>query len=101
MNRKKNQNIKILYFWADWCAPSIRLQELLSDLKPTSAIPIEIRHIDAERRWSLRKKYKVKIIPTTVFLKENKEVDRVVGAYHLNKYQSIVSKLNKLNKVSG
>ncbi len=90
--KSKKQNVIILYFWADWCAPSLRLQKLLSGLKPIKKKPIEIRHIDAEKRWDLRKKYKIKIIPTTVFLKNGKEFDRVIGAYHLNKYQKILDK---------
>ena len=89
----KASTIKILYFWADWCEPSLRLGGLLSGLKPISKEPLEIRHIDAEAKLALRKKYNVKIIPTTVFLKNGKTVDRIVGAYHLARFQKSLNQL--------
>jgi thioredoxin 1 len=89
----KASTIKILYFWADWCEPSLRLGGLLSKLKPVNREPLEIRHIDAEAKLALRKKHNVKIIPTTIFLKDGKPVDRIVGAYHLEKFQKSLNQL--------
>ena len=87
--------VKILYFWSDWCAPALRLQKLLSELKPINQQPLQINHIDAEKKILLRKKHKVKIIPTTIFMQGDREIERIVGAYHLNKYQDVLNRLKR------
>jgi thiol-disulfide isomerase/thioredoxin len=85
--------IKILYFYTTWCGPALKLKELLRRLEPVGKYPLEIRYIDADKRPALKKKYKVKIIPTVVFLKKDREAERVAGAWHLGKFQGTLAKL--------
>jgi thiol-disulfide isomerase/thioredoxin len=86
--------VSILYFYTDWCAPALRLRELFSELKPVKKYPIDIRFVDADKKPGIKKKYRVKLIPTTLFLKKGREVKRLEGAWHLNKYQEILSELS-------
>lgn len=85
--------MKIIYFYTDWCGPAIRLKGLLSLLKPVRQYPIEIHYVDADKRPGLKRKHKVKLIPTTIFSNKGREAARIEGAYHLNKYQDVLNGL--------
>jgi thioredoxin 1 len=84
---------KILYFYTTWCGPAIKLKELLRRLEPVGKYPLEIQYIDADKKPSLKKKYKVKLIPTIIFLKNGKEAKRIEGAWHLRKFQETLARL--------
>ena len=47
--------------------------------------------MDADKRPGLKRKHKVKLIPTTLFLNKGREAVRLEGAYHLNKYQDVLN----------
>ena len=81
------KQVKIIYFYANWSGPALRLKALFSQLKPVKEYPIEIHYLNADKRASMKKKYRVKLIPTTIFLQKGRETSRIEGAWHLNKYQ--------------
>jgi len=86
-------NLKIYFFYTSWCGPALRLKRLLSLLKPVRRVPLEIHYMDADKWPGLKSKHKVKLIPTTIFSSKGREVSRIEGAYHLNKYQDVLNGL--------
>lgn len=66
-------------FWATWCGPCKRLAPIIEELaKDYDGLAI-VGKCDVEEDEDLAMRFGVRNIPTIVFLKDGKEVDRSVG----------------------
>jgi thioredoxin 1 len=71
--------IKILDFYADWCQPCVRLAPILQELEETFDW-VTVEKIDVEEDLDgYATKYGIMNIPTLLFFKDEKLVDKVVG----------------------
>ena len=80
-------------FWATWCGPCKRLGPIIEELAQENEGKAVIGKCDIEENDELTEKFGIMNVPTVVFLKDGKEVDRVVGLAMKNIYQD---KLNAL-----
>ena len=85
-----NDKPTVLYFTADWCKPCSCLSQIEEEL--TSSKDIDVLKIDIDDNTELMSKYKIKSVPTLIFLKDKVEVDTMVGLLPKDK---IVEKFNK------
>lgn len=77
---------KIL-FSAGWCNPCKTLKTFAKEQAITFD---EIHDIDNEKSTECARKFLVRSVPTTIILKDGKEIDRIIGA-----------DINKLMKYKG
>jgi thioredoxin 1 len=69
----------VLDFWATWCGPCKRLAPIIEELaKDYDGLAI-VGKCDVEEDEDLAMRIGVRNIPTVVFIKDGKEVDRSVG----------------------
>ena len=88
INKKE---ITLIDFYADWCGPCRALAPVLEEISNmNNNYSIGKVNVDDERE--LATKFNVRSIPTLIFFKEGKEIDRVVG--YIPK-EEILVKLNK------
>ena len=80
-------------FWATWCGPCKRLGPIIEELAAEYDGKAIIGKCDIEENDDLTEQFGIMNVPTVVFLKDGKEVDRVVGLAMKNVYQD---KLNAL-----
>lgn len=80
-------------FWATWCGPCKRLGPIIEEIAAEYDGKAIIGKCDIEENDDLTEKFGIMNVPTVVFLKDGKEVDRVVGLAMKNVYQE---KLNSL-----
>lgn len=83
-------NLEVLKFSASWCGPCRVLSNILQGVKG-------ITNIDIDTNIETARKYKVRQVPTMVFLKDGEEVHRVSGTITLDKYNAILDEIN-INK---
>ncbi len=69
----------ILDFMASWCAPCKQLAPILDDIGDEFAQEVAIYKIDVDQNAESATRMGVRGLPTLVFLKENAELDRLVG----------------------
>ncbi len=80
-------------FWATWCGPCKRLGPIIEEIAAEYDGKAIVGKCDIEENDDLTDKFGIMNVPTVVFLKDGKEVDRVVGLAMKNVYQE---KLNAL-----
>ena len=83
----------VIDFWAEWCGPCRMVAPIVEELAGEYEGRLLICTCDAEKSDDIVATYKVRNIPTLVFLKDGQEVARIVGA---PTKAEIVDKLSKL-----
>jgi thioredoxin 1 len=77
-------------FWAQWCGPCKQLAPALEDASEDLADKIAVYKIDIDENPESPSRYGVRGIPTILFFKNGKEVDRQIGAIPKSKlYEKI------------
>eukprot|EP01119_Soliformovum_irregulare_P005316 TRINITY_DN1708_c0_g1_i1.p1 TRINITY_DN1708_c0_g1~~TRINITY_DN1708_c0_g1_i1.p1 ORF type:complete len:217 (-),score=48.58 TRINITY_DN1708_c0_g1_i1:89-739(-) len=69
----------VLNFWADWCEPSVQLNPVVDQLAGSYS-NLKFVKVDAEKHSDVSERFKVTSVPSYVFVKEGKIIDRVEGA---------------------
>ena len=72
--------LKLLDFYADWCGPCKIMDPIFTEIEKGYAGKIEFQKVDVEAEEKLAAGYDIRSIPTFVVLKDEKEVDRKMGA---------------------
>ena len=84
--------LKILDFMSTWCQPCRTMSPILEEVEKETGVTIQKINVDEDEEHVIA--YGVRNIPTLIFLKDNKIVDKVSGT---------VSKevlINKINEYS-
>ncbi len=72
--------LKLLDFYADWCGPCKIMDPILAEIEKYYADKIEFQKVDVEAEEKLAADFDIRSIPTFVVLKDEKELDRKMGA---------------------
>ena len=72
--------IKLLDFYADWCGPCKVMSPIFEEIEKDYVGQIEFQKVDVESESDLASRFGVMSIPTFVLVKDDKEMDRKVGA---------------------
>jgi len=84
--------IKILDFWAEWCGPCKFMEPIIDELEKEFKGKVDFEKINVDENQEMAAKYNVMSIPTYIFLKEDKEVDRIIGATQKDNFIKVISK---------
>ena len=84
--------LTIVDFWAHWCGPCKVLHPILDSLQKNNP-DIKIIKVDVDESGDLTKEFGIRNIPTLVFFKGEKEIERVSGAHQEAKFQEIIDRI--------
>ncbi len=88
------EGLVVVDFGAEWCAPCVRMAPILEEFATAVAGRAKVCTLDVDESRKAAAEYGVMSIPTLVFLKDGKEVDRIIG---LNTKDALVAKVDALS----
>ena len=80
-------------FWADWCRPCHALAPAIEELAADFLGKAKVGKLDVDVNPGLAAQYAIRSIPTLLFFKDGRVVDRMVGVV---RKQGLAGKLNAL-----
>jgi thioredoxin len=83
----------VVDFWAEWCGPCRAIAPAVSQLAAEYEGRAVVVKLDADEYPEIITRYGIMGIPTLLYFKGGKEVDRVIG---LTGYGTLKSRLEKL-----
>ncbi|XP_034489604.1 thioredoxin-1 [Drosophila innubila] len=89
-----DNKIVVLDFYATWCGPCKDIEKTVKSLSRQYADKALFMKINVDKYEELVQKYKVRSMPTFVFLKGNRRVGSIVGADE-HKLVHLMAKLAK------
>ena len=75
----KSDTPTLVDFWAPWCGPCRTLSPTVDQLAGEYAGRLKVVKVNTDQNAEVAGKYGIRGIPTLIFFKDGKEVDRVVG----------------------
>ena len=79
-------------FWADWCGPCKMLAPVMEALDRQYAGKATVGKVNVDEEGELAIRYGVMNIPTVIFFKDGKEIDRRVGVMPPNAFTQVLDR---------
>ena len=76
----ESETLVIVDFWATWCGPCRMLSPLLDEVEEEMADKVTVVKVNVDDADEIAMRYRIMSIPTLIFFKDGKMVDRTVGA---------------------
>ena len=83
----------VIDFWAEWCGPCRTIAPIVEELAEEYADRVNIGKCDVDSSDDVVALYRVRNIPTLIFIKDGAVVDKHVGAISRN---DLVAKIEAL-----
>lgn len=80
----KSNNLVLVDFYADWCAPCRMMPPILKEVKSTLGDRIKIIKIDVDKNPQISAAYNIRSIPTIILFKEGKAIWTNTGVSQAN-----------------
>lgn len=82
--------VAMVDFWATWCGPCKMLAPVIDKLGEQYSGKAVIAKVDVDENQGLAAKFGVMSIPTVIFFKNGKEIDRKVGVQPAGAFTQIL-----------
>ena len=77
-------------FWASWCGPCKMLSPVIEGLGDQYEGKAVVGKVNVDEEGELAMRYGVMSIPTVIFFKDGKEIDRKVGVMPIGAFTEVL-----------
>jgi thioredoxin 1 len=70
----------VIDFWAEWCGPCRMIGPIIEELAQEYEGRVEIGKLNVDDNTETPDEYGIRSIPTVMFFKDGKLIDKIVGA---------------------
>lgn len=70
----------VIDFWAEWCGPCKAIAPMMEEFAREYDGQVNIGKCDVEENNDLAVEFKIRNVPTILFIRNGKVVDKIVGA---------------------
>ena len=88
----KADKLVVVDFSAEWCGPCRMVTPIIHELAEEYAGRIVAGEVNVDENPQITMNYKVRNIPTVLFIKNGEVVDKQVGAVPKSTYKTLVEK---------
>ncbi len=89
----KSQLPVLVDFWAAWCGPCKMAEPVLEELSELYKGKVNIGKLNVDENPKNTEKFNVLSIPTTILIKDSKEVGRQVGFAGKKAFEDLIKKV--------
>jgi thioredoxin 1 len=83
----------IIDFWAVWCSPCMMFAPIFEKIQKERYQDFIFVKVNVDEVGSIAQNYRITGIPTTLFIKDNKVIHKIVGAINEDYMNRILEKL--------
>lgn len=95
-NEITNSDLPVVVdFWAEWCAPCRMMAPILEEIKREYQGKIKVGKLNVDENSTIAGQYRIMGIPTLLFFRSGKIVDKVVGIVSRKTLDDKIGKLLK------
>jgi len=76
---EKHTGVAVVDFWATWCHPCRVIAPILEELSTEFEGKLKIAKLDVDTNVKTSARFDVRSIPTLLFFRDGKVIDKVVG----------------------
>ena len=76
----QSDKLAMVDFWAVWCGPCRMVGPIVEELHNEYAITVVVGKVDVDNNRGIASEYGIMNIPTILFFKDGKIIDKQVGA---------------------
>ena len=88
----------IVDFYAEWCGPCRMISPRLEEIQKTYGNKIQVYKIDTDKNKKLARLFKIRSIPTLLFIPVDGNYKQIVGARSTKQFEELVSSILKVEK---
>ncbi len=83
----KHSGAVMVDFWASWCGPCKMIAPVIDELAVEYSGRLKVCKLNTDESPDISSQYQIMGIPSLLFFKEGKLVDKMVGAASKNKFK--------------
>jgi thioredoxin 1 len=77
---EQHQGLAIVDFWATWCGPCHMVAPILEQIAAEHGGKVKVTKVDVDANQRTAMRFDVRSIPSILFFKDGRLVDKIVGA---------------------
>lgn len=89
----KSDKLVVVDFWAEWCGPCRLIAPIIHELAEEYTDKVIFGKVDVDNNSTLAGQFGIRNIPTVLFIKGGKVVDKQVGAVPKAKFAEKINAL--------